>query len=60
MARGYNFSLWQDGIKVAGAYSLDYDQARREIEHYAMVYGQDGPVKIRGPKKPTDEQDVGK
>lgn len=41
------YELWQDGIKVASAEG-PIESARREIEHYAMVYRQDGPVRIYG------------
>lgn len=41
------YELWQDGIKVAIA-DGPLEAARREIEHYAMIYRQDGPVKIYG------------
>ena len=50
MTEHYSFSLWQDGIKVAGVYTSDYTAGEREIRHYAMVYGQDGLVKIRWPR----------
>lgn len=46
--RRYRFQLWQDGIEVAGVDAPDLDSARREIMHYAMMYGQDGPCEIRG------------
>ena len=41
------FELWQDEMVVASVVSEDRASARREIEHYAMMYGQDGPVEIR-------------
>jgi len=40
------FELWQDGMMVAGAVG-PRTRAAREINHYALVYGQDGPVEIR-------------
>ena len=40
-----DYRLIQNGIMVAGAYGLK-DDALREINHYAFVYSQDGPVKI--------------
>lgn len=44
----YSFELEQDGIVVASVSGSDLEAVRREIWHYAMVYGQDGPVSIRG------------
>jgi len=38
-----SYELMQDDMIVAGASGLG---AERDIEHYAMVYGQDGPVEI--------------
>ena len=40
------FSVYQDGMRVAGG-NGPLDVVRREAAHYAMVYGQDGPVKVR-------------
>ena len=37
------YRLIQDGIVVA---QCDGDRAWQEINHYATVYGQDGPVQI--------------
>ena len=34
------------------------ERARREINHYAAVYGQDAPVEIRGPKIETFDTDA--
>jgi len=45
----YEFQLWQGGICVAVAGATHLSLARREIEHYAMMYSQDGPCEIRGP-----------
>jgi hypothetical protein len=45
--RDYKFQLWQDGMKVAEVSSASIATARREIEHYAMIYRQDGEVEIR-------------
>jgi hypothetical protein len=42
-------TLWQDGIEVASVTAQTAEDADREIAHYAMVYGQDGPVEIRNP-----------
>jgi len=43
----YWAKLYQDGIDVAGVSGPDKASVEREIQHYAAVYGQDGPVKIR-------------
>lgn len=40
-----HFDLWQDDMVVASA-SGPRSQALDEIQHYAAVYGQDGPVQI--------------
>lgn len=39
------FELWQDDCWMAGT-SGPREDALRDILHYAMVYGQDGPVKV--------------
>lgn len=43
----YRFQLFQDGIMVAEVEGANWNQALREIQHYALVYGQDGLVEIR-------------
>ena len=43
----YDFELWQDGMAVARTSAASRDDALREIQHYAAVYSQDGPVEIR-------------
>jgi hypothetical protein len=40
------FSIRQGGMIVAGG-SGPYEAMRREAAHYAMMYRQDGPVKVR-------------
>lgn len=42
-----SFELWQDGCVVASVEAYDRDLAEREIEHYALIYSQDGPVEIK-------------
>jgi hypothetical protein len=42
----HRFRLIQDGMVVAQVESEQQDRALGEIEHYAAVYSQDGPVKI--------------
>ena len=39
------YELWQDGVCVAKTFGPD-EVAQRDIRHYVMVYGQDGPVTI--------------
>ena len=39
--------LYQDGIDVASVTGPSKESVDREINHYAMVYSQDGPVKKR-------------
>ena len=43
----YAYGLFQDGLMVAAVYCDQQEDAEREIAHYAMIYGQDGPVEIR-------------
>lgn len=38
-----SYEVWQDGMCVAGASG---DGALDEAHHYAMMYGQDGPVTV--------------
>lgn len=40
------FELWQDGMMVA-CVEGPRRKALSEIRHYALMYGQDGPVEIR-------------
>lgn len=39
------FDLWQDGSVVASV-QADYVTGLREINHYAMMYASEGPIKI--------------
>lgn len=39
--------LWQDGMMVAKVIGETKDDVTNEINHYAMMYSQDGPVKIK-------------
>lgn len=43
----YEFEVWQDEMPVASGGSKSLDDARREAEHYAVMYGTEGPVEIR-------------
>ena len=47
------FSIYQDGIKVAGGYCPNRAAAEQMAAHYAMQYAQDGPVKVRIRKAPA-------
>lgn len=40
------FKVYQDGQQVAGG-SGPLAMCRREADHYAAVYSQDGPVRVR-------------
>ena len=40
-----DIEVWQDGMCVAKV-SAHEEGAMREAAHYAMVYGQDGPVEV--------------
>jgi hypothetical protein len=40
-----SFSVWQDGMKVAGGFG-PLEAIRREASHYKLMYSQDGPVKV--------------
>ncbi len=40
-----DIEVWQDGMCVAKVSAHEVD-AMREAAHYAMVYGQDGPVEV--------------
>lgn len=42
----HEFEVWQDDIPVASACATDRARALQEAQHYAAVYGQDGPVTI--------------
>lgn len=43
----YAFEIWQGGMVVATGLGPDLEAVRREAMHYAMIYGQDGPVVLR-------------
>ncbi len=42
----YTAQLKQDGIIVAEVDAKTKEEANKEIQHYAMMYGQDGKVEI--------------
>ena len=48
-ARGeveYEYEVWQGAVLQAGGRENDYDSAKSEANHYAMMYANDGPVEI--------------
>src|SRR5690606_38693939 len=70
-ARGeveYEYEVWQGDALQAGGSTTDYASAKSEADHYAMMYGQDGPVEVRiyekrllaaAPPPATAQQDGG-
>lgn len=42
----YEYEVWQGDVLQAGGREVDYDSAKSEANHYAMMYAQDGPVEI--------------
>jgi predicted component of type VI protein secretion system len=44
MSTRWTFSVVQDGMEVALGEATIKAEAQREANHYAMMYGQDGPV----------------
>jgi len=47
----FKYELMQEGRTVAFVSSSSQEDALREIQHYAFMYGQDGPVEIREAKE---------
>lgn len=45
--KDFTVEVWQGGMMVASATASDLKTARREGNHYAMMYSQDGPIEIR-------------
>jgi hypothetical protein len=43
----YVAELWQGGVLVASVDAPTKNVAEREINHYALMYSQDGPVIIK-------------
>ncbi len=43
---GFEFEVWQDDMMQASASAENYEEALKEARHYALMYGQDGPVKV--------------
>lgn len=44
--QGAAFRVVQGGIVVASVSAPSYEQGMREARHYAMMFGQDGPLVI--------------
>lgn len=42
----YKYDLIQDGMVVASVEATSKEEAEKEIQHYALMYSQDGPVTI--------------
>lgn len=40
-----SFSVWQDGVEVAAG-NGPLPEILATAQHYAMMYGQDGPVRV--------------
>ena len=47
MTERITIEVWQDGLCVASVNARP-DDVRREAQHYALIYSQDGPVRIIG------------
>lgn len=43
----FRAELWQGGIMVACVEGSDESSVQREINHYALVYSEDGPCTIK-------------
>ena len=43
----YGFEVWQDDFVQAGGEAATAEEAMREADHYAMMYGKDGPVLLK-------------
>ena len=52
----FKFKVVQNGEVQASGYASDRTTAEREANHYAMMYGQDGPVKVTVRKCPERKQ----
>lgn len=47
VARDPAYRLIQGGVIVARVEGRDGERAKREIDHYAFVYAQDGPCAVQ-------------
>lgn len=43
----YEFAIEQDGYWQAGGTGPTFEFVRKEASHYALMYGQDGPVVVK-------------
>ena len=43
----YEYEVWQDDFMQAGGSTTSPEVALQEADHYAMMYGLDGPVEVR-------------
>ena len=41
------FEVWQNGAMEAGGTTTNAKAALHEADHYALMYGQDGPVEVK-------------
>ncbi len=41
------FEVWQNGAMEASGTTFNAKDALHEADHYALVYGQDGPVEVK-------------
>ena len=47
MSEEYEFEVWQGDAWQAGGSTTTAQAAMDEADHYALMYGQDGPVTVR-------------
>jgi hypothetical protein len=52
----YVFKIEQDNMVVAKGFCPNYHRALQEASHYAMMYEQDGPVKVSVRKCPEHKR----
>lgn len=45
--KNYRAEVWQDGMMVASVEGPRKKEVLKDINHYAFMYMQDGPVEIR-------------
>lgn len=55
----FKFALIQDGQVVASSESSNREAAVKEIAHYAFMYSEDGPVRIKEIDGKTGEKGNG-
>ena len=55
----FRAEIWQDGAMVAAVEAPTYADMEREASHYAMIYGQDGPVEVYFSRPPPQPQPPG-